>query len=172
VCLSEHDETHDVTVLVENDQQEPLFERESALRCERGPRGATFPAPTDPATAVVTVDMTRFDYQWPGFEADELPCEGENRPGLEVYPRVLVALVASDLTDATADDEQTLHSVERWRAARGDIRGQMYCANSTGLHGSHTTARAPFVPQYSRNKRVTRDNSRSLSQATSAESCI
>lgn len=86
VYLSERDETHDVTVLVENERGEPLFEREYRLSdANEADEDATFPASTDPATVVVTVDGTRFDYQWPGFEADELPCEGENRSGLEVY---------------------------------------------------------------------------------------
>lgn len=81
VYLSEHDETHDVTVLVENDQQEPLFEREYRLSdANEAHEDATFPASTDPATVVVTVDGARFDYQWPRFEASELPCEGENLP--------------------------------------------------------------------------------------------
>ena len=86
VYLSERDETHNVTVLVENEQQEPLFEREYRLSdANEAHEDATFPASTDPVTVVVTVDGTRFDYQWPGFEAAELPCEGENRSGLEVY---------------------------------------------------------------------------------------
>lgn len=86
VYLSERDETHDVTVLIENEQGEPLFERAYRLSdANEAHEDATFPASTDPATVVVTVDGERFDYQWPGFEAAELPCEGENRSGLEVY---------------------------------------------------------------------------------------
>lgn len=86
VYLSERDETHEVTVLIENEQQEPIFEREYRLSDTNEAReDETFPASTDPATVVVTVDGTRFDYQWPGIEAAELPCEGENRSGLEVY---------------------------------------------------------------------------------------
>lgn len=86
VYLSERDETHEVTVLVENEQQEPLFEREYQLSdTNEAHEDATFPASTNPSTVLVTVDGTRFDYQWPGVEAAELPCEGENRSGLEVY---------------------------------------------------------------------------------------
>lgn len=86
VYLSERDETHDVTVLVENDQQETLFQREYRLSdANEAHEEATFPASTDPATVIVTVDGTRFDYQWPGFEAAALPCEGENRSGVEIY---------------------------------------------------------------------------------------
>ncbi len=86
VYLSDRDETHDVSVLVENGQQEGLFQREYQLSdANEAHEDATFPASTDPETVVVTVDGTRFDYQWPGFEAAELPCEGENRSGLEIY---------------------------------------------------------------------------------------
>jgi hypothetical protein len=86
IYLRERDETHDVTVLVENEQGEPLFEREYRLSdANEAHEDATFPASADPATVVVTVDRTRFDYQWPGVEAAELPCEGQNRSGLEVY---------------------------------------------------------------------------------------
>lgn len=86
VYLSERDESHEMTVLVENEQQETLFEREYRLSDTNEARGdGTFPASTNPATVVVTVDGTRFDYQWPGIEAPELPCEGENRSGREVY---------------------------------------------------------------------------------------
>ena len=50
VYLSERDETHDVTVLIKNEQQETLFQRAYRLA-----------------------------------EAAELPCEGENRSGVEIY---------------------------------------------------------------------------------------
>jgi hypothetical protein len=86
VYLSERDETHDVIVRVENDQEELLFEREYRLSdANEAHEDATFPASTDPQAVTVTVDGTQFDYQWPGFEAAELPCEGENRSGVEVY---------------------------------------------------------------------------------------
>ena len=86
VYLSERDETHDVTVVVKNEQQEPLFQREYRLSdANEAHEDATFLASTDPATVIVTVDGTQFDYQWPGFEVAELPCEGENRSGVEIY---------------------------------------------------------------------------------------
>lgn len=86
VYLSERDETHDVTVLVENDQQERLFERNYRLsEANEADEDAIFPAATEPSTVVVTVDGTRFNYQWPGVEAPELPCDSPNHSGIEVY---------------------------------------------------------------------------------------
>jgi len=46
---------------------------------------ATFPASTDPETIIVTVDGTRFERDWPGFEQPELPCNDVNEVGVEIY---------------------------------------------------------------------------------------
>lgn len=86
VYLGDRDETHDVTVTVEDDGGTVLFEREYRLSdSNEAHEDATFPESTDPETVIVTVDGTRFERDWPGFEHQRLPCEGENWTGIEVW---------------------------------------------------------------------------------------
>jgi hypothetical protein len=86
VYLGERDESHDVTVTVLDGGGETLFEEEYRLSDDNeADEDATFPEATDPETVVVTVDGTRFERDWPGFEDPELPCEGDNRSGIEVW---------------------------------------------------------------------------------------
>lgn len=86
VYLGNRDATRNVTVSVENENGEVLFEREYSLSdSNEADEDATFPASTDPETVIVTVDGTRFEEKWPGFENPELPCNDSNWTGIEVY---------------------------------------------------------------------------------------
>jgi len=86
VYLGERDETHDVTATVTAEEGTVLFRREYSLSDDNeADEDATFRASTQPETVVVTIDGVRFERDWPGFEHPELPCEGENRAGIELY---------------------------------------------------------------------------------------
>ncbi|WP_199710171.1 hypothetical protein [Halosegnis longus] len=86
VYLGDREETHDVTVTVRDSDDETLFEQSYQLSDgNEADEDATFPASTDPETVVVTVDGTRFERDWPGFETEQLPCDGPNTSGIEVY---------------------------------------------------------------------------------------
>jgi hypothetical protein len=86
VYLGDRDETHEVSVTVTDDSGETVFEKEYSLSdCNEADEDAPFPDATDPETVVVTVDGTRFERDWPGFEQPQLPCDGENRSGIEVW---------------------------------------------------------------------------------------
>ena len=86
VYLGERDETHQVTVTITNEGSDVLLEREYQLSDgNEADEDGTFPASTDPDTVVVTVDGTRFERDWPGFERPALPCDGANEAGIEIY---------------------------------------------------------------------------------------
>lgn len=86
VYLGDRDETHDVTVTITDHDGDVLFETEYRLSDRNeADEDATFPASTEPETVVVTVDGTRFERDWPGFEHPELPCDGANEAGIEIY---------------------------------------------------------------------------------------
>ncbi len=86
VYLGERDESHDVTVTVLDGGGETVFEEEYRLSdANEADEDATFPAAPGPETVVVTVDGTRFERDWPGIEDPELPCEGDNWSGIEVW---------------------------------------------------------------------------------------
>ena len=71
VYLGDREETHDVTVTVRDSGDETLFERSYQLSDDNeADEDATFPASTDPETVAVTVDGTRFERDWPGFETE------------------------------------------------------------------------------------------------------
>ena len=85
VYLGEREESHEVTVRVTDDGGDLLFEKEYRLSDDdEADEDASFPASTDPETVVVTVDGTRFERDWPGFEHPELPCEEPNPAGVEL----------------------------------------------------------------------------------------
>jgi len=84
--LGDRDETHQVTVTIMNEGGDVLFEKEYLLSdSNEADEDATFPASTDPETIVVTVNGTRFERDWPGFEQPALPCDGPNEAGVEIY---------------------------------------------------------------------------------------
>jgi hypothetical protein len=84
--LGDRDETHDVTVTITDRDGDVLFEAEYRLSdSNEADEDATFPASTEPETVVVTVDGTRFERDWPGFEYPEIPCDGANEAGIELY---------------------------------------------------------------------------------------
>ncbi|ELY82787.1 hypothetical protein C487_00870 [Natrinema pallidum DSM 3751] len=84
--LGDRDETHNVTVTITNERSDVLFEKKYHLSDgNEADEDATFPASTDPGTIVVTVDGTRFERDWPGFEQPALPCDGQNEAGIEIY---------------------------------------------------------------------------------------
>ena len=84
--LGDRDETHHVTVTIANEAGDILFEKEYQLSdSNEADEDATFPASTKPETIVVTVDGTRFDRDWPGFEQPAVPCDSPNEAGIEIY---------------------------------------------------------------------------------------
>lgn len=84
--LGDREEAHRVTVTVTNANSDVLFEREYQLSdSNEADEDATFPASTDPETIAVTVDGTRFERDWPGFEQRALPCDSSNEAGVEIY---------------------------------------------------------------------------------------
>jgi hypothetical protein len=86
VYLGDREETHEVVVTVENGNGSAVFERTYHLSDDNeAHEDATFPEATDPETVVVTVDGTRFERPWPGFEEPQLPCEGQNWAGVELW---------------------------------------------------------------------------------------
>jgi len=86
VYLGDRDKTHHVTVTVKAEDSNVLFEKEYQLSdSNEADEDATFPESTDPETIVVTVDGTRFERDWPGNDYPQLPCEGENWTGIEVW---------------------------------------------------------------------------------------
>jgi hypothetical protein len=86
VYLGDRDETHDVVVAVENGNGSTLFEREYRLSDDNeAHEDAAFPGATDPERVVVTVDGTRFERPWPGSENPQLPCDGANSAGVELW---------------------------------------------------------------------------------------
>jgi len=86
VYLGDRDETHDVTVVITNDGGDPLFEKDYELSDENeADEDTPFPESTAPETIVVTVDGTQFERDWPGFDNPELPCDGQNWSGIEIW---------------------------------------------------------------------------------------
>ena len=86
VYLGEREETHDVTVAVTDASDATLFEETYRLSDDNeADEGATFSGASEPDTVVVTVDGSRFERDWPGFERPELPCENPNHSGVELW---------------------------------------------------------------------------------------
>jgi hypothetical protein len=86
VYLGDREETHEVSVAVADDAGETVFEKEYSLSDDNeADEHAPFPESAEPETVVVTVDGTRFERDWPGFEQPELPCDDPNRSGIEVW---------------------------------------------------------------------------------------
>ena len=86
VSLTDRERSHDVTVTVRNADREVLYERAYQLSdANEVDEDGTFPDWTEPETVVVTVDGTRFERDWPGFEQPELPCGNANEAGIAVY---------------------------------------------------------------------------------------
>lgn len=86
VYLGNRTETHDVTVTVENADGSSLFDEQYRLSSENeSQEDATFPESTNPETVRVTVNETHVERDWPGVESEELPCQGENWVGIELY---------------------------------------------------------------------------------------
>lgn len=83
--LADRDETHNVTVTITNEGGTAVFEKEYQISdSNEADEDATFPASTEPETIEVTVDGTRFERDWPGFERPKLPCDGANEAGVEI----------------------------------------------------------------------------------------
>jgi hypothetical protein len=87
VYLVDHETPRDVTVTVTDGDGEVLFEQDYQLSTDNeSDEHAPFPESTDPETVVVTVDGTRFERDWPGFEQRELPCDSDvNYSGVELW---------------------------------------------------------------------------------------
>jgi hypothetical protein len=86
VYLSDRELTRKVTVTVTDEDGTSLFENEYTLSdSNEADEDATFLASKDPDTILVTVDGTRFEREWPGFEHPELPCNDPNHAGIEIW---------------------------------------------------------------------------------------
>lgn len=86
VYLVDASEARDVTVTVENQDGDVLFEQDYRLsEHNEADEDAPFPESTEPETVVVTVDGTRFEYDWPGFERPQLPCNEPNYSGVSLW---------------------------------------------------------------------------------------
>ena len=84
----DEDVTREVTVTVTDAAGETLFEKAYTLSADNeADEDATFPESTEPETVHVSVDETDFEFNWPGFENPQLPCEGENWVGIELWIR-------------------------------------------------------------------------------------
>jgi hypothetical protein len=79
----DHDVTREVTVEVQNDAGETLFEQSYALsESNQADEDATFPESSDPSAILVTVDGTEFEKSWPTSE-----CSESTWTGAEVWIR-------------------------------------------------------------------------------------
>ncbi|WP_460922502.1 hypothetical protein [Salinarchaeum chitinilyticum] len=86
VYLVDRETTRDVSITIANGDGNAVFEEEYRLSDgNEADEDATFPASSEPETVVVTVDGTRFERDWPGFEHPELPCNDANEAGIEVW---------------------------------------------------------------------------------------
>ena len=86
VYLTDRERSHDTTVTVRNADREVVYKRKYQLSdANEEDEDGTFPDWAEPETVVVTVDGTRFERGWPGFEQPELPCGDANEAGIEVY---------------------------------------------------------------------------------------
>ena len=75
--------TREVTVRVENDAGETVFDRTATYDAENeADENVPFPESTDPETLFLTVNGTEFERDWPATD-----CEGENWAGIEVWIR-------------------------------------------------------------------------------------
>lgn len=75
--------TRDVTVVVQNDAGETLFDQSYTMsESNEANEDDTFPESTDPATLVVTIDGTEFERDWPNPD-----CSGDNWAGAEIWIR-------------------------------------------------------------------------------------
>ncbi|WP_135365594.1 hypothetical protein [Halosimplex halophilum] len=86
VYLADREETYEVSVTVTDASGETVFERAYSLSDDNeADEDAPFPDSAEPEAVVVTVDGSRFERDWPGFEQPELPCDDPNRSGIEVW---------------------------------------------------------------------------------------
>ncbi|OYR74223.1 hypothetical protein DJ76_06845 [Halorubrum ezzemoulense] len=86
VYLGDRELTREVTVTVTSEGGSTLFKSEYTLsNSNEADEDATFPASDEPDTVVVTVDGTRFERDWPGFEHPDLPCDDPNHAGIEIW---------------------------------------------------------------------------------------
>jgi hypothetical protein len=68
----DHEIPRNVTVEVENDAGETLFEQSYTMsETNEADEDATFPESTDPSTVLVTVDGTEFEKDWPNPECHD-----------------------------------------------------------------------------------------------------
>lgn len=78
--------TRNVSIVVQNDAGETLFEESYTLsetnKANEANEDATFPESSDPTTVLVTVDGTEFERDWPDPE-----CTEGNWAGVEVWIR-------------------------------------------------------------------------------------
>ena len=86
VYLKDTTEPHDVSVTVNDWSGEVLFENDYRLSdSNEADEDAPFHESTEPETIIVTVEGTRFERDWPGFEQPELPCNEANDAGVEIW---------------------------------------------------------------------------------------
>jgi len=81
---SETDRT--VAVRITDDGGTTVFETERTLSARNeADENVPFPATSNPETIIVTIDGTRFERDWPGFEQPVLPCNEANDAGVEIW---------------------------------------------------------------------------------------
>jgi len=86
VYLVDSDVSRNVDVTITNADGEVLFERAYTLSADNeANEDAPFPRSSEPETVVVTVDGSRFERDWPGFESPQLPCDDPNWAGIELW---------------------------------------------------------------------------------------
>ena len=75
-----------VAVRITDDAGTTVFETERTLsERNEADENVPFPATSNPETIIVTVDGTRFERDWPGFEQPELPCNEGTNAGVEIW---------------------------------------------------------------------------------------
>jgi hypothetical protein len=86
VSLKDPTKPHDIAVTVNDASGDVLFQNDYQLSdSNEADEDAPFPASSDPATVLGTVDGTQFERDWPGFEQRQLPCMDPNTSGIELW---------------------------------------------------------------------------------------
>jgi hypothetical protein len=84
--LHDSETARTVSVRIIDDAGTTVFETERTLSARNeADENVPFPATSNPETIIVTIDGTRFERDWPGFEQPELPCNEANDAGVEIW---------------------------------------------------------------------------------------
>ena len=84
--LHDSETARTVAVRIIDDAGTTVFETERTLSARNeADENVPFPATSNPETIMVTIDGTRFERDWPGFEQPELPCKEGTNAGVEIW---------------------------------------------------------------------------------------